>query len=161
MHLHFLLLSYIFTECKGEKDVTAASRDLWKKVALYLKDTQRTGARQHQALGLCTIEGKDPMPCHAYVKLVSILCQSHDPEHVAPHLVLLFDWNMVFHAENLVNSHGVYDDALLVCVGLSKSNQEGMKHLIPCGISKQFLRNVRFILLLHLKVCGVLNADSH
>ncbi len=126
-------LAFIFTECGVEKDGTPASRQLWKQIALYMKGTRRTGARERQALGLRIIEGKDPMPFAAYVKLASILACSQDTEHVAAHLFLLLDWNMVSRAENAVNSHidlfGIFDDALLVYLGPSKGDQEGTKHI--------------------------------
>ena len=125
-------LAFIFTECGVEKDGTPASRQLWKQIALYMKGTRRTGAREKQALGLRIIEGKDPMPFAAYVKLASILACSQDTEHVVAHLFLLLDWNMVSRAENAVNSHmdlfGIFDDALLVYLGPSKGDQEGTKH---------------------------------
>ena len=58
---------------------------------------------------------------------------SPDPEHVAAHLFLLLDWNMLSHAKNVCNAHhdlfGIFDDALLVYVGLSKGHQDGMKHI--------------------------------
>jgi len=67
------------------------------------------------------------------VKVISILACNQDPEHVAAHLFLLLDWNMVSHAENVVNSHmdlfGIHDDALLVYLGPSKGDQEGTKHI--------------------------------
>ena len=111
-------LAFVFTECGIEKDGTPVAKHLWKQIALYMKGTRRTGARERQALGLRTIEGKDPMPFVAYVRLASILARSLDPEHVAAHLFLLLDWNMVSCAENAVNSHmdlfGIFDDALLV-----------------------------------------------
>jgi hypothetical protein len=77
--------------------------------------------KESYALGLHTIEGKDPIPFAAYVKLASILTGRQDPEHVASHLFLLLDWNRVSSSENAVNSHmdlgGIFDDALLVYLG--------------------------------------------
>ena len=126
-------LAFLFVECDIEKDATQNSKDLWWKVSLYMQGAHRTVVREHQALGLCMIEGKDPMPFPAYVKLASILAQSLDPEHVAAHLFLLLDWNMVSRAENVCNAHlnlfGIFDDALLVHVGPTKGDQDGMKHI--------------------------------
>jgi hypothetical protein len=88
-------LAFLFVECGIDKDVTRKSKDLWQKFSLYMQGACRTVAREHQALGLGMIEGKDPMPFPAYVKLASILVQSLDPQHVVAHLFLLLDWNMV------------------------------------------------------------------
>lgn len=80
--------------------------------------SQSAGPREHQALGLHAIKGKDPMPFAAHVELASILACSEDLEHVAVHLFLLLYWNMVSHAENVANSYMdlfvIFDDALLV-----------------------------------------------
>lgn len=125
-------LSHLFTECGVDKAATAASRNMWRKIALYLKGARRTNARERQEHGLRTSEGKDPMPYQAYVHLCKILAMSSDPEHIATHFFLTLEWNMVSRAENVVNQHmelfGVYNDALLVYVGPSKGDQEGSKH---------------------------------
>ena len=39
-------LVFIFTECGVEKDETPAAKHLWKQIALYMKGTCRTGARE-------------------------------------------------------------------------------------------------------------------
>jgi len=108
-------------------------RRMGQQIVRYMKGTSRTGAREGQALGLHTIEGKDPMPFVACVRLASILACSQDPENVAAHSFLLLDWNTVSCAENAVNSHmdlfGIFDDALLVYLGPSKGDQEGTKHI--------------------------------
>ncbi|KAL7474079.1 hypothetical protein ACHAW6_000073, partial [Cyclotella cf. meneghiniana] len=110
-----------------------ASKQLWKQIALYMKGTQQTGARERQALGLHIIEGKDHMTFAVYVKLASILACSQDPENVAAYVPLLIDWNMVSCAENAVNSHmvlfGISDDALLVYLGPSKGDKESTKNI--------------------------------
>ncbi len=98
-------LAFLFVECGIEKDATQNSKDLWRKISLYMQGACRTVAREHQALGLCMIEGKDLMPFPAYVKLASILAQSPDPEQVVAHLFLLLDWNTVSHAKNVCNAH--------------------------------------------------------
>jgi len=53
---------------------------------MYKKGTRHKGARERQALGLRTTEGKDPIPLAAHTHLASILNWSNDPEHVAAHL---------------------------------------------------------------------------
>ncbi|KAL3769767.1 hypothetical protein ACHAWO_011295 [Cyclotella atomus] len=104
---------------------------MWK-IALYLKGTSRTTARERQKHGLRTSEGKDPMPYPAYVHLAKALSMSDKPEHTAAHLFLLLEWNMVSRSEAVVDQHidlfGVYNDALLVHLGPSKGDQDGSKH---------------------------------
>ena len=72
------------------------------------------------------------MKFKANVELAKILCRSNDCEHMAAHLFLLLDWNMVLHAEAMVSQHidlfGIYEDALLVHMGPWKGDQEGTKH---------------------------------
>ena len=71
---------------------------------MYKKGTRCKGARERQALGLQTTEGKDPIPLAAYTHLASILNRSNDPEHVAAHLFLLLDWNLMSHADFVVQT---------------------------------------------------------
>jgi hypothetical protein len=125
-------LSQLFTECGEEKSATEASITMWRKIALYLKGTRRTTARERQKHSLHTSEGKDPMPYPAYVHLAKALSTSDKPEHTAAHLFLLLEWTMVSRLEAVVDQHidlfGVYNDALLVHLGLSKGDQDGSKH---------------------------------
>jgi hypothetical protein len=82
-----------------------------------MKETQRTGAREHQTLDLCTIECKDPMSFSADVEHATILAQSQDPEHFDTQFLLLLNWNTVLHIENTANSKmdlfGILYDAFL------------------------------------------------
>jgi hypothetical protein len=81
-------LSHLFTECGIDKATSDTSRDLWRKLALYLKGCRRTGARERAEHGLRNTEGKDPMPLAAYVHLAQILSQSSNPEYIVCHLFL-------------------------------------------------------------------------
>ena len=76
---------------------------LYEKLSIYLKGTCRTGARERQEHGFCVTEGKDPMKFKAYVELAKILCKSDNRDHIAAHLFLLLDWNMVSRAEGVVS----------------------------------------------------------
>ena len=93
------------------------------------------------------IEGKDPMPFPAYVKLARILAQSPDPEHVAAHLFLLLDWNMVSRAENVCNAH-------LNLFGIFDGNQFGCFNLFECHSTQDFMDHVNWNLF--STWCGVL-----
>ena len=86
-------LANLFVECNVSKDSTEGIKEMWRNLGMYKKGTRHKGARERQALGLRTTEGKDPIPLAAYTHLASILNQSNDPEHVAAHLFLLLDWN--------------------------------------------------------------------
>ena len=106
---------------------------MWQNLGMYKKGTHCKGARERQALGLRTTEGKDPIPLVAYIHLASILNRSNDPEHVAAHLFLLLDWNLMSRADFVVTSNielvGVWNDALCFQVGVTKTDQEGSKHV--------------------------------
>lgn len=145
--------SHLFLECNVDKSPTRASRFLWKKLSIYLKGTRRTGARERQEHGIHVTEGKDPMKFKAYVELAKILCKSDDREHIAAHLFLLLDWNMVSRAEGVVSQHidlfGIYKDALLVRMGPSKGDQDGTKHTEHRWHIYLFHRNLPFALSWH------------
>jgi hypothetical protein len=125
-------LSHLFTECGLDKEFCENSRYLWKNLSLYNKGAQRTGARERHALGMRTVEGKDPIPLAAYTYLANVLIKSDDPEHVAAHLFLLLEWNLISRADMVINANidlvGMYNDSLCFQVGPSKGDQEGSKH---------------------------------
>ncbi len=126
-------LANLFVECNVSKDSTEGIKEMWRNLGMYKKGTRRKGARERQALGLRTTEGKDPIPLAAYTHLASILNRSNDPEHVAAHLFLLLDWNLMSRADFVVTSNielvGVWNDALRFQVGVTKTDQEGSKHI--------------------------------
>jgi hypothetical protein len=97
--------SYLFVECDMDKNSTEVSKNLWHKIGLYKKGCHNTSARERQALGLHTSEGKDPMPIAALIYLCEILHNSKDREDVAALLLLLIDWNLISFADNVVNAH--------------------------------------------------------
>ena len=101
-------------------------------VGLYKKGHCCASARERHALGLCTSEGKDPIPITALLYLCETLHNSKDPEHVAALFFLLFDWNRISHTDYIVNAHidlfGIMNDALLCHVVPSKGDQERVKH---------------------------------
>jgi hypothetical protein len=125
-------LSHLFTECGLDKEFCENSRYLWKNLSLYNKGARRTGARERHALGMRTVEGKDPIPLAAYTYLANVLIKSDDPEHVAAHLFLLLEWNLISRADMVINANidlvGMYNDSLCFQVGPSKGDQEGSKH---------------------------------
>eukprot|EP00956_Cyclotella_meneghiniana_P031529 scaffold83065_cov68-Cyclotella_meneghiniana.AAC.1 len=89
-------LANLFKECKVARDVNeTVKKDLWATVAIYKKGAARDAAKQKKQYGLRTSEGKDPMPFAAYEHLCHILHQSRDPQHIAAHLFLTLDWNML------------------------------------------------------------------
>ena len=73
------------------------------------------------------------MPFKAYKKLAEILFESKNPEHVFAHSFLVFDWNLVSRAEYVVGSTidlVAFDgDQLLFDVGLTKTDQDGVRHI--------------------------------
>ena len=83
-------------------------------------------------MGLCTAEGKDPLPVKCLQYLAEVLHRSKEPEHIAALFFLLLEWNLLSHANMVVNAHidlfGISNDALLCFVGPSKTDQEGVKH---------------------------------
>ena len=62
-------LSFLFVECDMDKNSTEVSKNVWCKFGLYKKGCHHASARERQALGLCTSEGKDPMPIVALIYL--------------------------------------------------------------------------------------------
>lgn len=126
-------LAFLYGECGVSRDFSDNTKYLWKQLPIYQKGSARTAALQREALGLRTVEGKDPFPFPAYELLSGILFRSKDPEHVALHLFLLLEWNLMSRAEQAVDANielvGVYNDALRFFIGKSKGNQEGTKHI--------------------------------
>ena len=64
----------------------------------------------------------------AYKQLAKILFQSDQPEHVAAHTFLLFEWNQISWADYVVDSNiylvSFQQDALLFYIGKIKTDQE-------------------------------------
>jgi hypothetical protein len=134
-------LSHLFTECGVDKSATEVSITMWRKIALYLKGTRRTTARERQK--------QDPMPYPAYVHLAKALSTSDKPEHTAAHLFLLLEWNMVSCSEAVVDQHidlfGVYNDALLVILGRQRGIKMVQSTPIILGISTRCLKSLPFV----------------
>ena len=106
---------------------------MWQTLPLYKKGSARKGAKERQKLGLRMNEGRDPIPLAAYVHLAEILCKSDKPEHIAAHLFLLLDWNLISRAETVVESNielvGMWSDALRFEIGPTKTDPQGKKNL--------------------------------
>ena len=88
-------LANLFTECNVSRDINGEVNELWKKVLSYKKGSRCKGARERHELGLSQTEGKSPLQFAAYEYLADILHCSDNPEHIAAHLFLLLDWNIL------------------------------------------------------------------
>jgi hypothetical protein len=126
-------LANLFKECKVRRDINNNVKDLWETIAVYKRGSTRVGARQRRDLGIRFTEGKDPMPFACYELLCSILHKSKTSEHVAAHLFLILDWNMLSRADAIVEANielvGMSSDALRFDVGPTKTDQEGKQNL--------------------------------
>ena len=82
---------------------------------------------------LSQTEGKRPLPFAAYEYLADILRRSDNPEHIAAHLFLLLDWNLISCADGVVTSNislvSLWSDSLRFAIGPTKTDQEGKKHV--------------------------------
>jgi hypothetical protein len=56
---------------------------------------ERSQAEERVVYGLRQTEGKDPIPFAAYEYLCHVLNKSKDPQHIAAHLFLTLDRNML------------------------------------------------------------------
>ena len=125
-------LANLFTECEVPKDVSAATKDMWLRLSTYKKGSRRASARERREVGLCTAEGKGPLPVKCLQYLAEVLHRSKEPEHIAALFFLLLEWNLLSRADMVINAHidlfGISNDALLCFVGPSKTDQEGVKH---------------------------------
>ena len=125
-------LTYLFQECKVAKDVNEKVREMWSELPRYKKGCHRKSAEEKRKLGIRNT-GKDPLPLAAYIFLAELLCKSDDAEHIAAHLFLLLDWNLISRADMIVFSNieliGMGNDCLRFEVGKSKTDQEGRKHI--------------------------------
>ena len=126
-------IACLYTDCDFSRDFNDTTKELWKKLGVYRQGTRRKGAAERSKLGMRTTEGKDPIPLAAYTYLANILHQSDDPVMIACHLFLVLDWNLISRAENVVESNieiiGLWNDALRFQVGVTKTDQEGVKHV--------------------------------
>jgi len=126
-------LSHLFTESGISKEENESTKELWTKLGAYKKGTRRLGVKEKDKMGLSTDEGKKPLPFTAYKYLAKVLFESSKAEHVAAHTFLIIEWNLISRAEFVVNSkidsircHG---DAILFCMGKTKTDQEGTKNI--------------------------------
>ncbi|KAL3793017.1 hypothetical protein ACHAWO_008273 [Cyclotella atomus] len=126
-------LANLYKECKVPRDINEKVKDLWATISVYKKGAARDGAKQRKEFGLRTSSGKDPMPFGAYELLCSILHRSRNPQHIAAHLFLTLDWNMLSRVDFIVSSNvefiGMSSDALRFDVGLTKTDQEGKNNI--------------------------------
>eukprot|EP00956_Cyclotella_meneghiniana_P032388 scaffold88971_cov23-Cyclotella_meneghiniana.AAC.1 len=120
-------LAFLYGECGVPRDHTKNTKYLWMQLPTYQKGSARTAAKQREDLGMRTLEGKDPIPFAAYVHLANILLRSRNPEHVAVHLFLLLDWNLITRANQVVKANidliGVQEDCLKFHIGTTKTDQ--------------------------------------
>ena len=58
-----------------------------------------------QQLGLRNVKGDNLLQIVAYIYLAEILHKSKDPEHIAAHLFLILDWNMISWADCIITSN--------------------------------------------------------
>jgi hypothetical protein len=126
-------LSHLFTESGISKEENESTKELWTKLGAYKKGTRRLGVKEKDKMGLSTDEGKKPLSFTAYKYLAKVLFESSKAEHVAAHTFLIIEWNLISRAEFVVNSkidsircHG---DAILFCMGKTKTDQEGTKNI--------------------------------
>jgi hypothetical protein len=97
-------LTFLFQECKVAKDVNEKVREMWSELPRYKKGCHRKSAEEKRKLGIRNT-GKDPLPLQAYIFLAELLCKSDDAEHIAAHLFLLLDWNLISRADMIVHSN--------------------------------------------------------
>jgi hypothetical protein len=113
------------TGCKREEI-------MWNKLSQYKKGCRRAIANEKQELGLRLSEGKKVLSFRGYKKMAMKLFESGKKEHIAAHLFLILDWNLIARAENCIgaqiNHISFLRDALLFEFGKSKTDQEGGKH---------------------------------
>ena len=109
-------LSFLFVECDMDQNSTEVSKNVWlcgirldcirRVVAVLLQDRGRLLVYARQ---------RGRIQCPLLHSFCEILHNSKDPEHVAALFFLLFDWNLILHADNVVNTHvdlfGIMNDA--------------------------------------------------
>ena len=87
---------------------------------------RRKTAKQKKDLGLPQTVGKSKLLFSAYRCLAKILLESEDPEHVAAHTFLVFDWNLVSWFEYVVGAKvdlvSLKEDSLIVDMSVTKTD---------------------------------------
>ena len=125
-------LAHLYFECDFECNYNDITKDLWKKIGAFKKGNRQKGAKERQNLGLCVSEGKDLIPLQAYIHLAMLLHKSDDPEHIAAHLFLLLDWNLISWADMVATSNikivRLWNDTIKLQIGLTKADQTGSKN---------------------------------
>jgi hypothetical protein len=138
-------LAFLYSECGVSRDLSSNTKYLWRQLPIYQKGCARTSATEREALGLRTLEGKDPIPFAAYEHLARILFMSKDPEHIAVHLFLLLDWNLISRAEQVVKTHldlvGVSNDALKFLLERARVTRKAPSMLAVSAIYLKVLVN--------------------
>ena len=123
----------MFTESGIAKEMNVTTKELWTRLTKYKQGPKRAGIKQKNLLGIAVVEGKKPLPFQAYMYLAQILFESNRPEHVATHTFLILQWNLISHAEFVVDARIdsllFQNDAMLVDVGKTKTDQEGTRNI--------------------------------
>ena len=92
----------------------------------------RIKAKEKQHLGLKLSEGKKVLLFIGYRKVTLIMFESLRKQHIAAHLFLVLDWNLIARANNnidaQINNITFLRDALLFEFEKSKCDQDGDKH---------------------------------
>jgi hypothetical protein len=74
-----------------------------------------------------------PLPFEAFKLLAQILFESEKQEHIAAHLFLLLEWNLISRAEMVVSALidviRCNSDAIQFDIGKSKTDQDGTQNL--------------------------------
>jgi hypothetical protein len=97
-------LAHLYTEAGVDQNVNATTKHLWINFTNYKKGVKRIGIKEKVALGLSNSKGKLPLPFEAFKLLAQILFKSEKQEHIAAHLFLLLEWNLISLSEMVVSA---------------------------------------------------------
>lgn len=126
-------LAHLYTESGVEQNVNATTKHMWINFTSYKKGVTRIGVKEKMALGISTEEGKRPLPFEAYKLLAQILFESESQEHIAAHLFLLLEWNLMSRAEMVVGASidvvRCNSDAIQFDIGKTKTDQDGTRNV--------------------------------
>ena len=88
---------------------------------MYKKGTRRLAVKERKQLGLAATEVKNPFPFSAYKYLAKLFFKSDEPDHVAAHIFIPLEWNIISWAEYVVDSNiylvSFQQDALMFDIG--------------------------------------------
>lgn len=114
------------------------SLQMKNKLSLFMKGVRKTIVRDKVAAGISVEEGKKEMSFECLKLMCKIFAEGDNPEYAFAWPFLLLEWNLIACANSvcdlLMNDVEWRDDALLLFLRKTKTDQEGREGQTPCYI---------------------------